>query len=581
MSDYNSSPLSSPDFFSSSTGKIHNTVITLIVLHFAGTCTLGLGIFYPKNSFFFLGIGIAFLFFAIIAGYVSAGILKKSQSAVFAEIMSLFANIEQGKADLSKMEKEFKYIESRKINERYSHFLSTIRKLIDDIRKIGIDIAVDSTRVAATVTDTAKKTAEQRELSELVCAASNEANDAISEVSQNTQYVSEKTTNNLEMARHSFDELADVTDKIARINTTVSSFINTVDELGKNSTNIQGIVNTINGISEQTNLLSLNATIEAARAGEHGKGFAVVAEEVRELAKRIKPATEEITANINAMITIVEKTKNETGQILQYSVETNEVVDKTTEHFKTLISDFEMTDDQLMKIAAAIEELSTNNSEITGKVDSINTLSRNIADEMRQSETSVAALNRITEKMLEMVSSFKTGEGKFDLLIRNATEIRVIFEKAIQQLKDKGVNVFDTNYKKVPNTDPQKFTTSFTSSFAKEMTPLFDKAKTQIPGSIYVLAIDRNGYLPVHHSEFSKPMTGDPQKDLLQSRHQRIFFHVDSEKRRCTHTDPMLMQTYMRDTGQILNDLSLPIYINNRHWGALIIGFDPKVMFAD
>jgi methyl-accepting chemotaxis protein len=41
------------------------------------------------------------------------------------------------------------------------------------------------------------------------------------------------------------------------------------------------------------------------------------------------------------------------------------------------------------------------------------------------------------------------------------------------------------------------------------------------------------------------------------------------------------MQTYMRDTGQILNDLSLPIYINNRHWGALIIGFDPKVMFAD
>jgi hypothetical protein len=39
-------------------------------------------------------------------------------------------------------------------------------------------------------------------------------------------------------------------------------------------------------------------------------------------------------------------------------------------------------------------------------------------------------------------------------------------------------------------------------------------------------------------------------------------------------------KTYMRDTGQILNDLSMPIYIDGKHWGAMIIGFDPKVMFA-
>ena len=42
----------------------------------------------------------------------------------------------------------------------------------------------------------------------------------------------------------------------------------------------------------------------------------------------------------------------------------------------------------------------------------------------------------------------------------------------------------------------------------------------------------------------------------------------------------MLMKTSMRDTGQILNDLSMPIYVDGKHWGAMIIGFDPKVMFA-
>ena len=34
----------------------------------------------------------------------------------------------------------------------------------------------------------------------------------------------------------------------------------------------------------------------------------------------------------------------------------------------------------------------------------------------------------------------------------------------------------------------------------------------------------------------------------------------------------------MRDTGEILNDLSLPITVDGRHWGALIIGLKPKTL---
>lgn len=568
-------------FFPTSLGKIHGTVFTLLFLHLAGGISLLPALFYPGMSSLFIVLGLGFFLLAIICGLAFAGILKSSQDRLIGEIQSLFSNIEKGKADLSIVEHSFENPEARKINDSYGIFLGTIRKLIDEMRKIGVEIAVDSTRVMATIIDTTNKTSEQRNLSESVAVSSNEANNAISEVSENTQYVSEKTTNNLEMARSSYNELIDVTAKIRQINKTVSSFIETVAELGRSSANILEIINIINGISEQTNLLSLNATIEAARAGEHGKGFAVVAEEVRELAKRIKPATEEITANINSMISIVKKTQNETQEILHYSKETDEVVAQTTENFKMLITDFEITDDQLIKIAAAIEELSTNNSEITSKVDTINALSRNIAKEMDSSGVSAGALNRVTEKMLEMVSSFKTGEGKFDWLITCAQGIHDDFERGIQQLKKQGVNVFDSNYKKIPNTEPQKYTAAFTRAFEKEMIPLFDDAKRKIPHSIYVLAIDKNGYLPVHHGEFSQPMTGDKERDLLYSRNQRIFQHNTTEKRRCSHTDPMLLQTYMRDTGQILNDLSMPIYIDGRHWGALIIGFDPKEMFVE
>jgi methyl-accepting chemotaxis protein len=34
----------------------------------------------------------------------------------------------------------------------------------------------------------------------------------------------------------------------------------------------------------------------------------------------------------------------------------------------------------------------------------------------------------------------------------------------------------------------------------------------------------------------------------------------------------------MRDTGEILCDLSVPLTVGGRHWGALRVGFDPQKM---
>jgi len=75
----------------------------------------------------------------------------------------------------------------------------------------------------------------------------------------------------------------------------------TVQGLAEAAQKIGDVVKLINDIAGQTNLLALNATIEAARAGEAGKGFAVVASEVKSLANQTAKATEDISAQVNAI----------------------------------------------------------------------------------------------------------------------------------------------------------------------------------------------------------------------------------------------------------------------------------------
>ena len=61
----------------------------------------------------------------------------------------------------------------------------------------------------------------------------------------------------------------------------------------------------------------------------------------------------------------------------------------------------------------------------------------------------------------------------------------------------------------------------------------------------------------------------------MVGRIKRLF--NDRTGARCgSHQQALLLQTYTRDTGELMHDLSVPIMVKGRHWGGLRLGYKPE-----
>jgi methyl-accepting chemotaxis protein len=59
------------------------------------------------------------------------------------------------------------------------------------------------------------------------------------------------------------------------------------------------------------------------------------------------------------------------------------------------------------------------------------------------------------------------------------------------------------------------------------------------------------------------------------------YYIRELARRRSKNTKPFLLQTYIRDTGGIINDLSVPIFVKGKHWGSLVTGFEPALLLKE
>jgi len=203
-------------------------------------------------------------------------------------------------------------------------------------------------------------------------------------------------------------------------------------------------------------------------------------------------------------------------------------------------------------------------------VDGLREISVKVANDMQGTMHSIDALRQATERLQRLVTGVTLAQGAYEGLVESANRCRRTVAAAMEEMAAEGADLFDQDYRPIPGTSPQKYRTRYSDAFDARMQSLFDRALGHIDGAVFATAVDVNGYLPTHNSRFQKKLSGDADQDCLNSRDKRIYNQSESEVRRARNTEPLLMQTYVRDTGEVLSEISLPIHVNGRHWGAFV-----------
>ena len=452
-----------------------------------------------------------------------------------------------------------------------------VRALVVKARDGSIRTAINAARLRKEVDQAQAQAQRQHQAAEALAASAREVAGLSADVNAGTLRIADTAQRNLAAARESMEELVRLEERMRRIEAQVQGFSGTVARLVEHLQEIGEFGTVIENVANQTNLLAINAAIEAARAGQAGRGFAVVASEVRRLSQAVNAEAVKIAAASGAMRELVASTSDATAGILDGVNVSAREAGSAASHLTAFVADFERMTETVDKMAAAMQSLDGVNQQIGASVREVAENASGSAATMQDASRRVDEVRVATEELQGVLAGFRTGGTAFDALVDQATTLRDEVLACLRRHGAAGADIFDQRYQPIAQSDPPRFTTSYDHAVERDLQALFDRVLAALPGAAYALAVDNRGYAPAHNAKFSLKATGQREHDLVYCRNKRIFDDPVGS-RLAKNREPFLLQTYLRDTGEVINDLSMPLVIDGKHWGAVRIGYDSARM---
>jgi methyl-accepting chemotaxis protein len=456
---------------------------------------------------------------------------------------------------------------------------SDSERLVDQLaNRIG-GLGVELADVAGSVQEVAQRVSGQSErfghlqqTAKTMVAANHDIAGASKAVQSATTAAVDEITQSRSAVETAVSHIAELIEAVGRIESRLGAVSSALAQVAKVSTSIEAI-------AKQTNLLALNATIEAARAGDAGRGFAVVASEVKNLAEATRQATQQIGDTVRGL-------DGQVGNLIGESGEASVRAQNAGEGAAQIQSIIARVQDGFAKVGHEIDGVTraatSNLAHCDEVISELGNLAKGVdlsSSELKHADERVAKLLEVSEGLIAMIadSGVETSDAPLiRVVIETARRISQTFEAAIERGEITLEHLMDEKYREIQGTDPKQYMTDYVEFTDRVLPTIQDPIQKSDKRIVFCVAWAKGGYLPTHNPNYRQPQGKDPVWNNANCRNRRLF-NDRAVKKVAANTKPFLLQTYRRDMGGgnfvLMKDLSSPIIIRGRHWGAFRMGF--------
>jgi methyl-accepting chemotaxis protein len=368
-------------------------------------------------------------------------------------------------------------------------------------------------------------------------------------------------------------EFGDLTALIARLGKQLTAFSTAMDQVRRTT-------HVIDGIARTTNMLALNAAIEAEKAGDAGRTFAVVAAEVKKLASSTRAATEEIGTTMDSLHAEGETFVREIQDGMARSQAAESGFARITNTVDSVMQIVDQVNGQADGIARSTNLINDSLSKVGDAVDNFAISARSNGEELTFAIDRIAALEIAANENLDAIvhSGFATDDMPIiQTALGGVAEVMRTIEAALDKNDISTSQIFDTEYKPVPGSNPPQFTNLFNSFADNSIRPILDRINASDRHIVTTVISDVNGYVPTHITALSQTQRpNDPAWNALNCRN-KLNLMDDATRRAVGSTADYMLTTYRQNLGvngyRVVKNCFVPLFINRRRWGNLEVAF--------